>query len=201
MPNWCFSQVNISDSREHIATIKDELSKAFASNPVGADFGNQWLGNLLLHIGMDKETVIHGDLDCRGSVSYIFEGDDYIELEMESAWQPHLKCIQKFVETHSDTARFKYYADEPGCELFWTNDPVYAGTVYTDVWLNDPKENMFYTGLSDNTKETAYRALKEHLGEGSWDELCAKAANVEGDDEYVNIYVYEYVDLDDEAMR
>ena len=131
MPNWCFSSVKIHDSEEKIDRIWSELEIALSSNPYKADFGNSWLGNLLSHIGIDPMDT---DVRCRGSIAYEVKETNCITLDTESAWGPHIQCIEMFVKQYSDTATIEYVAEECGCELYWSNSDEIVGAYNVDVF-------------------------------------------------------------------
>ena len=204
MPNWCFSSVSITDSKEKLDVIEKEMNNALSANPIGADFGNMWLGNLLLHIGFDKDTVVYGNIRCRGSVVYLDRTkDDELIVDTETAWCPHVTCIKMFARHYSDTAKITYMAEEPGCELFWTNDPETAKKYVVDECIDD-KENFpeKLEGLITecNLQELDAKALRSVLinayGPDDLPSLIGQAMSEDiGDRNFLSIHAYEYVPI------
>ena len=86
MPNWCFADLMIkTKSIKDAETLEKEFEKAFSSNPLNTGYGNVWLGNLLLQIGMPEEDVIRGPVGCRGSALFWEREEDAIH-ENFSYW-------------------------------------------------------------------------------------------------------------------
>lgn len=204
MPNWCFSSVYINGTKEQIDVLDREFSKALSSNPLEADFGDIWLGNLLYYIGIPKDEVIHGDTRCRGSVDYICrEGEDTIHMEIESAWTPHIACIRKFCEHFAPDVEIIYISEEPGCELYWTNDPMTAGTVVVDYFSDEYEdkqlEDILYT-CNGQTKEFVAIKLARFLKhDGTYEQLTEEIVDRVLDNDpgaCINFYVYDMVPLD-----
>ena len=211
MPNWCWSQVHISTDEEKLNKIYEEMKKALSSNKLGADFGNEWLGNLLVYTGMDKDEVIHGHINCRGSITD-FDIDDNGELMMnlETAWNPQFGAIKKFIEyVLGEDAEydFRYTAEESGCELYCSNDDEVVDTYYIDAWNpnGDGDLDELHANYSYCDEETLTKGLIKFLEakgllilDGSFEELCDRVKEaVEGEDResgFVSFHKYEYVD-------
>ena len=168
MPNWCKTNVTITASPESIDVLVKEFMDAMRSNPLEADFGNRWLGNLLLHIGMDSEAVIRGDVRCRGEVSWLEkQNDTSLHLELLSAWNPAMQCIKLFCDHFVKDAEILYVAEEPGNMLYWTNNPDVAGRVFIETGrIEKYPEAIRYLidGCQDEPKEEVVRAFSECLG-------------------------------------
>lgn len=204
MPNWCYSTVTIEASRTSLEKVKSEMDIALSSNPLNAGFGNEWLGNLLYHIGVSEEEVDYGNTRCRGSVEDYELEDGAIVLHTESAWRPHIQCIKDFVDHYVDDAKIIYVADEPMLTLHWTNDPEEVDRVYVMHCLSDRPESKEIQNLVDSIqgmkKEEAHQKLSLYLNmDGSFeflvDKLIEKVIEVNAD-EYLSIYAYEYVAID-----
>jgi len=167
MPNWCFADLMIkTKSTKDAETLEKELEKAFSSNPLNADFGNVWLGNLLLQIGMPEEEVIRGPVGCRGSALFWEREEDAIHFQMESAWSPHVECVKLFVDHYVEDASITYEAEEPGNALYWTNDPDVAGTVAVDfeeIGIPDDMADLLWSCQGKKEKEVI-KTLSEYLG-------------------------------------
>ena len=207
MPNWCFSHVTLNGSKDSMDKLEKAFQEAFASSPIPTDFEDTWLGNLLLKLGYDEDAIQHGDIRCRGSVTDWSRTDDKtIELDVESAWGPHIYCIQLFVQNIDPEIEMVYTAEEPGNGLYWTNDPAVVGTVYIDRFDNGDPE--FPEGLSacletiyDAPQENVRQALAKYLGhDGDFDTLTKEISEMveERDpDSYVYFHIYQEVPMED----
>lgn len=216
MPNWCWSQVHISTDEEKLNKIYEEMDKALSSNPLGADFGNEWLGNLLVYIGMSKDEVISGPINCRGSITeYDIDDNGELVMNLETAWSPQFGAIKAFIEyvlndENDEDAKydydFRYTAEESGCELYYSNDDETVGTYYVDIW--NPNGDSDLDGLYENysycDEETLTEGLIKFLEakglptDGTFEELCDRVQkSVKGEDcenGYVGFHKYEYAD-------
>lgn len=199
MPNWCFTNVAIHDDEGKIDTLFDEFSKALSIKS-GSDFGTGWLGNLLMHIGYSEDDASYGQVRCRGTVLSAEKVDkNEINLQTESAWSPHLECVRLFVEKYSDTAEIIYSAEEPGLELYCTNDPLLVGKYVVDKFFDVEPDVDLYFDYECSKEEIEERLVSLFRDVSGFDNLCKKASEyVESFSEYNYIYFheYEYVPLD-----
>ncbi len=183
MPNWCYSRVIICSDAKNIDLLSREMDAALSTNPVGADFGNEWLGNLLLHIGMDQKEVCEGPVRCRGSVIRRERiADDELLIETESAWSPHIECIHRFVMNFlpEDAFQLSYSAEEPNCAVFVTNDPEIANTAYVDAYgLEDLPDEYDYMrdilDYNDTPINDVMKLLKDFVDDGKYREEILNA--------------------------
>lgn len=201
MPNWCYSTVKIEASLPSLEKVKSEMDMALSSNPLNAGFGNEWLGNLLYHIGVSENEVDYGKTRCRGSVEDYELENGALVLHTESAWRPHVQCIKDFVDHYVDDAKVIYVADEPMLDLHWTNDPNEVDRVYVMHCISDRPELKGIQTLVDSIqgmkKEDAYQKLSAFLGvDGSFEFLVDKLIEKVNEDDYLSIYAYEYVEID-----
>lgn len=195
MPNWCYTNVRISASHKSIQRLSEEFEKAFALDEE-TDFGEMWLGKLLLHIGMPLQDVVYGDIRCRGEIEDIDYGDvdslptdtcdeEEIQLHMSSAWGPHLYCIQMFVNHFVEDAVITYDAIEDMCELYWTNDPQMVGAIYVDTYI------------SDDLPEELSAIADCEMGEWGEDQLVkylSRKLGIEGDFKKLSEYIEQLLD-------
>ena len=219
MPNWCWSQVHISTDEEKLNKLYEEMKKALSSNPLGADFGNEWLGNLLVYTGMDKDEVLHGHINCRGSITdYDIDENGELMMTLETAWSPQFGAIKAFIEYVLDDENdedakydydFRYTAEESGCELYCSNEDGTVGAYYIDAW--NPNDDADMDALSANYsycyEDDVKRGLIKFLEakglptDGSFEELCDRVKKAfEGEDcenGFVSFHQYDYVDWTD----
>ena len=138
MPNWCYTSIAVKALKKKIDLIEKEMEQALSSNPLNADFGNEWLGNLLLHIGHDERSVAGSVIRCRGNViDCKRSAPGQLSISTLSAWGPHVTCIKTFCRHYSRKAKVLYVADEPGNNLYWTNIPEQVNEGYRFVPIGD----------------------------------------------------------------
>lgn len=167
MPNWCYSSVNIRGPKDEIGKFDKQVKEACSSNPLKADFGDWWLGNLLLHLGYKDDDVVQGDIRCRGSiidydVSYEENYGDIL-LSVESAWGPHLGPIALMRDKYAPNCVIVYVAEEPGTELYWSNNPDYYGCWHVDIFDYEVKDLALLHDCEPFSDEDLNRALEQIL--------------------------------------
>lgn len=195
MPNWCATYITIqNENEEELKRLEEELTNALKGND--SDFGDNWLGNLLLYLGYSLDEVSTGPISCRGSIDYIERFDDELLIDMQSAWTPHLLPIKLFTEKYAPESEILYTAEEPGFELYLTNDPEKENRIsvftskenkYLDEIRDFPiKSALEYIGKATKKDiqnlEDANTALKEWVGTGN---------------DYFYITDYQYMSLED----
>lgn len=166
MPNWCYSSVTIHSEKADV--LEKELKEALSKNPAKAEFGNSWLGNLLLHLGHKTEDVRKENVArCRGSVDWWDRlAKDEISLQTESAWVPHLECVEMFAKHYDLDAEVIYTADEPNKDIYWTNDPAVVGDIYVNSNADElgGKWRELIEDCADRPVRTVIPVLAEFLG-------------------------------------
>ena len=206
MPNWCYTIIKLYNTPEKITALDKALQEAQKEWRVKSDFGSMWLGNLLVHMGYSKDEVVNGDIRCRGSITDISVSKEEINLATETAWSPMLQVIRLFADKFAPDTEITYTAEEPGCELYWTNDPDYEGTYYADGYLDGEYEHLYE--LTDCSPNTVARTLEDELklpktedeSDKYIQELCKRLnekMEVEDPDLYLTLNQYQYVELSD----
>ena len=123
MPNWCHSNVSIEAPKEEMDVLFHALYQARVNARIETDFGDEWLGHLLDFIGEYDENTGEASCKCRGWISNVDkQSDTILDLEIESAWAPHLGPIKRFCDLFAPNSEILYFAEEPGNGLYWTND-------------------------------------------------------------------------------
>ena len=166
MPNWCATYISINGTKEQLDALNNAIDKATESNPLNADFGNSWLGNLLLYLGIDKDEVIYGDIRCRGYISYseMVLDDDTSQLiiNTETAWVPMLKPFLMMMEKYAPDAELIYTAEEPGTIVYCTNDPAeYDYIIDFDSTCFDQIPDGFDIGCNYMNEQTLRQSIIE----------------------------------------
>ena len=210
MANLCFTDIKIVDSEDNLELIEKNILDATSSNPLGSDFGNDWLGNLLLHIGVPEDEVVHGNMRCRGIISCVDwcekAGNKWINVFTETAWRPNVECVKKFAEHYSGTCKITYAGDEGWNGLFWTNDPDMLGKVLVDFEIGDssvlPKWARELTSGEPMDILECVDVMDTLLGEfdgNGFDDIALKACEAIEYPNYLSIHRYEFVPIGEET--
>lgn len=111
MPNWESAEYQIVDKADAIDELEKELEEAMSIED-SSDF-DDWLGDLLLHLGYSLEDVEHsrGCPNCRGWITNRWSSRHWMDrdmkslhIETESAWAPMDECIVEFVRHYCPDA-------------------------------------------------------------------------------------------------
>lgn len=118
MPNWCYTDYVIEGDKKELRTLYETLQRldTKAELKTTSGFGSRWLGNLVTELGGDWEKVY-----CRGSIDWYDMEDDQLKIMTETAWGPMTEVFDFIIEKFPGLSYY-YQAEEPGCELYWTND-------------------------------------------------------------------------------
>ena len=111
MPNWCSTRINFYGDKAALSDFHDKIEKYTSSSVKKSDFGNNWLGNIVLGFGLTYD----GDsgVCCRGSLDFLDEANENGEfnIDTETAWVPMLRMWEKIIEKH--------YSDSNGDPLIF----------------------------------------------------------------------------------
>lgn len=180
MPNWCSTNIEIiHDNPNVIETLYKKIEQWTGNNCVENSFGTSWLGNVVVGAGLcTADEVAHTNIRCRGSICYMDLYHDRIMIQTETAWAPMLRMWQLVVDKYAPEAEIIYTAEEPGCELYTTNDPTLVGKYIIDSCddrvenLYDIEERELIDILQDllNTKEADVNKLLDMLQDSEFSE-------------------------------
>jgi hypothetical protein len=162
MPNWCSTAYVIDGDAKEVKQLY-ELMKGLEERKtpsVENGFGTTWLGCLVDALGKDWN-----DVRCRGSWNGLEMDGDVLKFSTETAWAP---CSETFDLVREAFPNLRYYfqAEEPGMEVYETNDEF--GTYFSDRFFLDacsPEEE--YLSEYFETQEDAFAWLEEKCGEQS----------------------------------
>lgn len=122
MPNICSTYVKITARPHKIQQMYDIVNKV-AEN---SDYTGRWTGNILKALGYSEE-YISSHWYTRGWVDYAeIKDENTLEVWVEDAWSPHLTAFVKLANRFG-ADELIYSAEEPGCEIYITNDPELVG--------------------------------------------------------------------------
>ncbi len=138
MPNWCYTDITISRpaNRGGMQELYDALLEATKhESTIKSDFGPMWLGNLVEKL-LDTDPLDCDKYRCRGILTQfeINEDADEISIGTETAWGPMLKMWIDIIEKYVPSAKLIYVTEEPGWEVYQTNDPEFQNSYYVDSW-------------------------------------------------------------------
>lgn len=125
MANICTNTIKIKGD---VKTLYDEMTKALTKDGVR----NEWLGNFLTHLGMTEDEVYDSGIECRGDVFDIEYNGNEIELYINTAWCPMMTPVMMMCEAYAPEAEVLYTSIEPGCGIYYTNDPETENKYYCD---------------------------------------------------------------------
>ena len=196
MPNWCSTIITFhGKNAKKLETLVDEWTKEKLPG-VSDYFGENWLGNCLVNSGiMSFEEACYGNIRCRGTIDYLsYTDDEELTMETSTAWGPAITMWKIINDTLNLDLSIVYTAEEPGCELYWTNDPVVKDTWMYEI-INGDENN--YEVDEETVKELFENFVKEHDCENKEITETSYYAD-DGIDSFV-AYKYLFVD-DDESL-
>ena len=204
MPNWCSTRVTLRCKDEAASHAVYDKLKSWNKSVMDTDFGDAWLGNILVNSGFcsGEKACYSPSLRCRGFILWIKTDGQDVLIDTETAWAPMLQmwrivCDRCFPEV----TKILYTAEEPGMEVFITNDEDIVGNVILDIpaWdfyeTGNPKDIL--TGFLMEVKKQKPK-LFEALKAAQINTIDAIARNLfqfSGIEAYV--HVYEYCDIED----
>lgn len=117
MPNWCTTDYTVKGPVESLDIFHAFLHKMKeTAPPVKNGFGDHWLGTIVDAFGGDYRKV-----PCRGHWEDSWQDEEGVHFSTITAWAPATEVIGMMRERWPDL-RFLFYAEEPGCEYYATND-------------------------------------------------------------------------------
>lgn len=195
MPNWCYTNIHINhDDEQKLKTFSEQIEQWMKTPALPDVTWSNWLGNIILNAGIGTvDTGKSTDLRCRGSVTYLEFMGDYISIDTETAWVPMMLMWQKLVDKYLPDAEITYCAEECGCGIFWTNDPLWADRYRFDTG-GDEADHIGYV-YDDYDAKDALKLLQEWLETDSEDisSLIAEAQDTFD----ISITPWEYVEICD----
>lgn len=159
MPNWNTTDYTLYGNKENIKRLYTDLKKTVdidrtkESKPFTFLGNSYWLG----YIKRSLLPEVEEELPARGEISYIEEEiEDHdndmasLKLTTETAWVACSELMDKIAEKY-DLQLF-YYSEEPGCEIFETND--LEGQFYSFRYMVDSeKEGIEYYDTFEQVAE------------------------------------------------
>lgn len=120
MANLCCSEISIySTNKEGLTNLFFLLNKWTSKKNSTTDFDEKWLGNIVINSGIGDVD----DIPCRGRLEHVELLNGSLEATVTTAWRPEMKMWRMLIEKYLPNAEIVYSGEEPGCEVFFTNDP------------------------------------------------------------------------------
>ena len=120
MPNWSFNSYKCVGDIKEILDLNNKLMELdnMKEPLLPNGFGNLWLGCLVKILGGDAEKVY-----CRGDITEFSynEEDDVLAIDTQTAWN-EMEEVRFFLKKVYPSLEIYYYEEEPGCEIYQTND-------------------------------------------------------------------------------
>lgn len=201
MPNWCMTNMVIEGHKADVEKIRGLLIQWTSKEYMHSDFGKNWLGNIVLGAGfkVDEEDGLHcrGWIDSIGDITESTDGYSFV-VEYESAWGPVSDMWKAVMQKHAPTCAMYWYAEEPGNEVYETNDlnkKHFDMDYVVDSYVENSKNPLSsaFDGIEGFTKEGLKALLESMFGKGTLEGLIQKAENVPiGDNEWFSIHPIQY---------
>ena len=138
MPNWCDTIYKcVGDLKEVRSLYKKIKANDKRKTPrIKNGFGKLWLGCIIDALGEDWEKF-----RCRGEIiDYQLDGN-ILTIYQDTAWceqDGFRKCIEK----KYPSIKVYYREEEPGCDVFYTNDV--NGNYFPDRYFLDSYDKLLY---------------------------------------------------------
>ena len=179
MPNWCDTTYKcVGDPKEVRSLYKTiKANDKRKTSRVKNGYGTLWLGNIVDALGEDWEK-----LRCRGEITSYQLDDNVLTIYQNTAWCEQ-EGFRQCIERKFPSIKVYYREEEPGCDVFYTND---ADRIYFPerYFLDNYDEPLYF-----NTIEEAADSVSEIVGH-------EVAPTVEAIEEALNDYEEEHEDED-----
>ena len=141
------------------------------------------------YLGFDEETM---DKACLGGIieeEPTYNGDT-LRINAEERWG--LQHFNRLLEEHFPDIRIYWVVEEPGCEVYCTNDR--EGKYFPERYWVDTAQDDIYQSEYFKTEEDMYKWLNEKYGVKSEEEVEAWNADYEdsGTDDENFIYIHKF---------
>ena len=149
MPNWCSTDYYVVGSKKEVLDLNKKMERLEnrKKSLVKNSFGNTWLGNLVNYLGGDWEKVYcRGEWMCR---DYNKEKNT-LTFTTETAWR-EMDEWRKFIESYYTTIKILYVTEEPGVEIYKTNDK--DAIFFKSKYVLDYTEDVEYFETIDQAVE------------------------------------------------
>lgn len=142
MPNWCYNYITINnEDKKELEKLNNLIEEWTSKDHVENGFGLNWLGNIVGNSGIDtwdeEKHNFSSGTRCRGTLVEYNLDEEELLITTETAWCPMIQMWIKILEKYSPTSSLVFDAEEPGNEIYVTNDDYYRGLYYIDSCRDD----------------------------------------------------------------
>jgi hypothetical protein len=157
MANTCITSYRIVGRKNEINDLYEKLLKLRKMKEplVENGWGILWLGCLI--------TILDGnwkDVHCRGRISDFDLDDDVLIIYTETAWA-EMSEVRYFLEKVYPGLKIYYYEEEPGSEIYQTNDK--HGHFFTQKYVFDDHEGEGMEYFDDSESLLAFASEAMNL--------------------------------------
>lgn len=173
MSNYCATYIRIIGEYKEMKLLYTLLD--WAKEKVS----NGWIGEIGNLLGVTD--VIDGyayrrgtkeDVRCRSHIEQVNFDETEVGISVGDAWAPQLTVYAMLQEKFAPNCKLFYVAEEPGCDVYATNDPDYIDKWIVEVYDNPDFESLWYV-----SEDEARKFLQEllHTNSDDMDELTRLA--------------------------
>ena len=193
MPNWCDTTYKcVGDLKEVRSLYKTLKANDKRKRPrVKNGFGTMWLGCIIDALGEDWE-----QFRCRGAITDYGLDGNVLTIYQYTAWceqEGFRECIEK----KFPSIKVYYLEEEPGCEVFYTNDA--NGEYFPYRYLLDNYEEPLYYATIEEAAESV-SGIVGHKVKPDYNEIVqalddyTEKQDEKGEDEFFSFHEFEVVD-------
>jgi len=194
MSNYCATYIRIVGDHKEVDLLYRLLEWAKEKVP------NGWIGEIGNLLGVTD--VIDGFAYYRGTKNYIacrsrieeidLDGNE-LDINVGDAWSPQLSVYSLLQKKFAPNCKLFFTGEEPGCDVYVTNDPEYIGKWLVDVETNEDSdcESLWYVEESV-AKEFLQKKLQSDSE--SMDELTRLAYE---SDDYISVHQFSEASVED----
>lgn len=155
MPNWCDTTYKCVGDLKEVKSLHKILKhiEKRKTSIVQNGFGKWWLGNLVVKLGGNPEKC-----RCRGEILEYYLDGNVLTIYQSTAWCEQ-EGVREIIEKTFSSIKVYYREEEPGCEVFCTNDA--SGEFFSErYYLNASADDSEYF----QTIEEAAKYISELIG-------------------------------------
>lgn len=189
MPNWASVSYRIEGEDKSIEKIYTEATRILNESHTSQ---NTWVGDLLKALGIGNDTM--KGMSLRAFISSVSMEGETIALETEEAWG--MSDFKMALESLYPDLVVYYQCEEPGCEVFVTNDG--GGKYFRDRWIVDSNiddnYDTEYFNADDKKEMDSYIANLIGNGKDDYTEDELDEWSVKNPTDSINIHEFEIAD-------
>lgn len=192
MANWASTSYRIEGSKSDLEKVYNVIDSFMTERqePVDTTASKEWEGNIVTALGASDEQISKNYL--RGFIQEYEMDGDTIRIEAEEAWGA--SDFRDVLKQLMPELTIYYIVEEPGCEVYATNDR--DGKYFTDRFYVDACVKGNYESEYFCTEEEAMAYAANLLGMDKVTEKDLESWNNEHgeDDDFIYVHEYEFVD-------